>query len=104
MGLLDQTMLQQPQLANVFVQVFLRHSKTLAVNTTGLEETVCLVHEYGVIDRDGELDVAGMAGASRLVQVASGTSGQGSCERMHTIAPRSEKTYGASPQEPRAGS
>ena len=44
-------------------------TEPVAVNTLRAEQTVCLVHEDGVVDGHGELDMAGMAGTLRLAKV-----------------------------------
>jgi hypothetical protein len=103
MGFLDQAMLEKLQLAYVFVEFLLRKSEAFAVNASGLQESIGLVHEDGVVYWDRKLNVAGMTWTGSLVQVACCTPkvqlGSTVNTRLAVIG-----TYGASPQEPRAGS
>lgn len=87
------------------MQFLLGEPEAFAVNASSLQKSIRLVHEDGVIDRNGELNVTGMPGARRLVQVTSGASMIKLSEpTLIHIGWHWVGTYGASPQEPSAGS
>lgn len=62
-------MLEQLQLAHIFVEFLLRKSESFAVDASRLQESISLVHKDRMIHWDRKLDVAGMARAGGLVQI-----------------------------------
>lgn len=60
---MEQTVLEQTEHAGIAVKVFPDHAQAVTVDALCTKKAVCLVYKDGVIDRNGEFDVAGMAGA-----------------------------------------
>jgi hypothetical protein len=50
---IDEVVLQQAQLADISVQIFLSQTEAFAVDTGSSEESIRLVEEDWVIDRKG---------------------------------------------------
>jgi hypothetical protein len=106
----NQAVLEEAQHAGVLVDLVARHAEMVAVDALGAEQPVGLVHEDGVVDGHRKLDVARMAGALGLIQVACSAATQSIVSPSPISRLWSSKTsapgvpYRESPHEPRAGS
>lgn len=66
---MEQTILQETEYAYISMYLSSGQAKRLAVDALSPKQTEDLVHEGGVIDGDGEVDVARMAGTGLLAEI-----------------------------------
>jgi hypothetical protein len=95
--------MNEPEFANVAVDVNLLHPEVMAMSALGAQKSVCFRHKSGMIDWHGEFDVAWMPRTCKRAQIACCTAIDEIwlAKLGHRVWAYRE-TYGVSPHAPKA--